>query len=420
MQPPTSFDSVEGEAGPPSVTFASGGLSWTRARTPRVLSRIAMACYVVGVLGDIAMLRELPTLELLKVVSVFAWPIFIASYIVSLSQSAFAASLEVSATELVIIRNFDSRRVIPRSRIAGALVVERAMFGGHVATVEIELTSGDRLTARLADPRSAQAIVSALGFGVGGKRVHASLAKPSRRLLHPLLGIAAYCLAFAVMGIVNELLRSSAMVPGIYVFQSILLLGMYAVLKRLFRAPEITVGDDGVLLTHRFGSELVPRSEIALVMTAAGSSVIIERKNGQRTAARGILLDEARCQAVVRAVEERAAPSGAGADRFTHYERKGRALREWREHLARSMNEASYRANAATVDEAALVLRSAQASPEQRVGAALALRIAGQPKERIRVAVEAAVDAPTREALEAVADTEDDDAAIEKALRRLA
>ena len=96
--------------------------------------------------------------------------------------------------------------------------------------------------------------------------------------------------------------------------------------------------------------------------------------------------------AVARVIEERLGPAATTADRFTHYERGGRPLAEWRDHLAQAMNQASYRHNAATVDEAATVLRSAQATPEQRVGAALAMRVAGQPKERIRVAVDAAAD----------------------------
>jgi len=68
------------------------------------------------------------------------------------------------------------------------------------------------------------------------------------------------------------------------------------------------------------------------------------------------------------------------------------------------------------------VLHSAQATPEQRVGAALALRVAGQPKERIRIAVDAAADERVREALEAVVEARDgelDDPVVEKALRRL-
>ncbi|MDB4946044.1 MAG: hypothetical protein JWP97_5578, partial [Labilithrix sp.] len=56
---------------------------------------------------------------------------------------------------------------------------------------------------------------------------------------------------------------------------------------------------------------------------------------------------------------------------------------------------------------------------EQRVGAALALRVAGEPPARIRVAAEAVVHEPTRQVLDALAsDDVHDDAAVDKALRR--
>jgi hypothetical protein len=136
----------------------------------------------------------------------------------------------------------------------------------------------------------------------------------------------------------------------------------------------------------------------------------------------GFALDLARGEAIGRVVEERSGPAATTADRFTHYERGGRLLAEWRAHLSQAMNQASYRHNAATIDEAAAVLHSAEATPEQRVGAALALRVAGQPKERIRVAVDAAADDRVRAALEAVAEARDgevDDPVVEKALLRL-
>jgi hypothetical protein len=53
------------------------------------------------------------------------------------------------------------------------------------------------------------------------------------------------------------------------------------------------------------------------------------------------------------------------------------------------------------------------------VGAALALRVAGVPGARIRVAASSAADEGLRVALETVAATDDDDA-IERVLRRLA
>ena len=411
------------EQAPPSVTFASGGVSWTRVRAPRLLSRIAKVLYAVSALGAVSLaFNEFAWFAIFGGVGLLAWPLFILSYILSLTQTTFAGGLEVSRSELVVLSaDRRKRRAIPLADVVGALVVHREMFGGFTATVEVELTTGDLLTARLPDPRSASAVVTALGFGAGGKRVHASFAKPTRRLLHPLFGAVAYVCGMLLMIGLTSLGGASGGFELAYALYPLVSLLIYAGSRRLLRAPEVTVGEDGVLLKRRFGTMFVPRAEIFFA-SALGSTFIIERRGGERIVLSGVALDLARRQAVVRVIEERLTPSATTADRYTHYERGGRVLAEWRAHLAAAMNQASYRHNAATVDEAAAVLHSVEATPEQRVGAALALRVAGQPKERIRIAVDATADERVRAALEAVAESRDgevDDHAVEKALQRL-
>ena len=409
------------EQAPPSVTFASGGISWTRVRTPRLISHVAKALYATSALSALARAySEMGWFGVFGGLGLLAWPMFILSIILSLTQTTFAGGLAVSRTELVVHGRGSRRTFIPLSKIVGALVVHREMFGGFVPTVEIELKNGDLLTARLPDPTSAAAVVRALGFGAGGKRVHASLAKPTRRLLHPLLGFVAYLMSMAVM-LGPASVGAGGKFEYAYAVYPFVALLIYAGLKRLVRPPEVTIGEDGVMLKRRFGRTFVPRADIAFV-SAQGSSFVVQRRSGAMEDLSGLALDRARSRALARVVEERSGPALTTADRFTHYERGGRVLAEWRAHLAQAMNQASYRHNAATVDEAAAVLHSAEATPEQRVGAALALRVAGQPKARIRVAVDAAADDRMREALEAVAEARDgevDDPAVEKALQRL-
>ena len=82
------------EAPPQSVTFASGGLSWTRVWLPRFLSRFAKALYCLYVLSVLGMLTGgLGAFGMLMLLSVFSWPLFIASYILSLTQTTFRGSL---------------------------------------------------------------------------------------------------------------------------------------------------------------------------------------------------------------------------------------------------------------------------------------------------------------------------------------
>jgi hypothetical protein len=407
------------DAAPPSVTFASG-LSWTRVSLPRLLSRIGKACFALGALGALSLLSpDVGLFGLGSLLGFLAWPLFIVSYILSLTQTSYGGGLTASSTELVVLSG-TRRKVIPVAKIAGALVVEREVAGGIVPTVEIEMTNGDVLTARTPDPGAPHALTRALGFGPGGKRVRSALAKPTRRLLHPLLGVACYVGGILGLVFVAEAWRHGSNGFDVaFLAYPIVTLLLYETVKRIGRSAVITVGDDGIVV-RGVRRRFIGRRDIAFATGASGGTLSIEEHSGKRTVVSGALLDERRLAAVTRLIEERAGAGAATADRFHHYERAGREVAAWRAHLARAMNDTSYRQNAATVDEAASVLRSAEATPEQRVGAALALRVAGQPPARIRVAAVSAADDRMREALEAVADADaDDDLVIEKALKRL-
>ena len=408
---------TDDDAAPPSVTFASG-LSWTRVRVPRLLSRIGKACFLGGALGALSWISpDLGFFGLSTLIGFLAWPLFIVSYILSLTQTSYGGGLTASSTELVVLSG-TGRKVIPVAKIAGALVVEREVAGGLVPTVEIEMTNGDILTARMPDPAGPRALVSALGFGPGGKRVRSTLARPTRRLLHPLLGLVCYLGSIMGLMLLAEVVRRGGDAFELaFLAYPVVTLFFYEALKRVGRSAVLTVGDDGVVV-RGLRPRFIPRRDISLTTDGSGGAVAIEEHSGKRTVVGGVMLDERRLAAVARLIEERAGLRAATADRFHHYERAGREVAAWRAHLARSMNDMSYRQNASTVDEAASVLRSAEATPEQRVGAALALRVAGQPPERIRVAAVGAADDRMREALEAVA-ADDDDVVIEKALKRL-
>lgn len=402
------------------MNFQTSGISWMRARIPRLLSRIAIAFYLGGgfptFLGSALDRWEITPLG--SLVSWVTWPLMIASYILSLTPSWSAGAVTIGPADAIV-----GPRAIKRADIASALLVERPLGNGVVPTVEIELRSGDRAAVSFADRAAARALVEALGFGPGGARATVSLATPTRRLLHPLLGVGAWILGAASTGAVAMALdvavRSTrgpsnnvigAAVLALWPFTVILL---YALARRLARAPKVTIGEDGLRIAAR-STRWVALRDVKTLGLSAPSTIAIERKDGRRETIGGVLLDGPRVAAVQELLAARhGAPQ---ASPRLDYARGGASIGMWRERIRHALEHVDYRQAAAPVEDAGAIVRSPLASADERVGAALALRIAGEPPERIRVAAEAVVDDGVREALEAVADG--DDVRLEKALAR--
>ena len=195
----------------------------------------------------------------------------------------------------------------------------------------------------------------------------------------------------------------------------------------------IGVGDDGVLLEKGFAKRFVTQPDIlAIEQLHQTAPLVIRTRSGGDISLAGAAVDPQRCTAVGRALRERfprtlggratgssaaeVEPRRSAADRAAYFSRGARSVADWRAALS-GMIAASYRAPSASVEDMTSVLTSAGATPEERVGAALALRVAGEPPARIRVAAESVASEPLREALAAAADG--DDATLDVVLRRM-
>lgn len=399
---------------------ASGAVSWARRSFPGTLSLIAKIMFVIGQVGSIGVSLDVVSLMYLALLGVLAYPAWIVSYIVSLSQSTAAGSFDVGIVDLVVMHGA-TRTVIPLTSIRAALLLERDSFGSTLTTVDVELENSDRVNLTLRDRAQAQAVVDALGFGPGGRRIRSTFALPTRRLFHPLLGMLAYGIGIGIAILLATLrIREIGNVDGFGLMMAlgpILGVALYQALKRLVRPLAATAGEDGVEVERAFGKVFIPRRDIEAVEKSHGK-VVVRRRSGERVALGGLLADPARLAAFGRFIEERSPPGATADDRLALYGRAELSIGEWRAQLERRLKQTDYRSTASTTDEALAVLRSAQATPDQRVGAALAARVAGVPPERIRVAAAASADDRVRVALEAVAEDQDD-AAIDKAMKRL-
>ncbi|MBX3208899.1 MAG: hypothetical protein KF764_27960 [Labilithrix sp.] len=377
-------------------TFVASGVARSRVRLPRILSNVFKVLYVLsGVLMLIGARTDVGEGLLLGIVATYVgFGLIFASYILSLVQTWRPRTIEITSEALVFWTPDGETERHPRSTIVGANLVRRHLPRGPSATVEVELRDGDRLTIRLDDFYAAHAITQHLGFGPGRLRSRSRLGNPVGRLLHVPIALGVHVAISIPFGILLSSISSGWELTQALTYAVEML--VYVAITHRLRPAEVEIGDDGVRLVR-------------------GSSTRFFRANDPtiRAALRGPAVDDVRTAEVLGRAAERAVSSRIDARVF---DRGERSIDEWRRHIASSM-EGGYRASATTADAAASVLRSAEATGDQRIGAGLALRVAGEP-ERLRAAIDAMADERVRVALEAVAEDRGDDA-LERAVTEL-
>jgi len=191
----------------------------------------------------------------------------------------------------------------------------------------------------------------------------------------------------------------------------------YTALKARLRAPIVTVGADGVRIEGA-ESEFIPLAQIRGVEQKTSFAPLRIHLVSGRVLTIYLGTDRSRLNAL--ALHLHAALARPVQNVGLGVARDGLRVREWRERLRLAINAAGYRALASAPVDAALVERivSPRVPPEERVGAALALRVADPAAgaARIRVAAQACLDPRVRAALEAASADEIDDDAVERAL----
>lgn len=391
----------------------------------RVTSKAAKIAFVLSTL--VGGLRFVEMDELFVVAAglsglgwICALAFAIATIVLWTTKSVAKGSIEVTPSG-VVLRHGGSVRTFSAAQVKSAYVVDRPVATGVAPTVEIETLDGDVAAVQLQDPDVADRLVAALGFGPGGRRVSIALAAPSRRLLHLPIAWVSYFVSNMLVALPIAFLVSLgggglapvALVTGLLPIFAIVL---YEAARRFAAPPVVTVGSDGIFLTRGVTRRFLPRSEIVAIHE--GWRPVIALRSGETVPLAGVSLDAQRCLAFGRLANARLATSTAAPEGRAVLAREGRSVAEWRAAIARAVEDPAYRSAALTTEETGALLENPRAPLEQRVAAAMALRIAGEPPERIRVAAEAVAHPAAREALEAVADDADPER-LERVLRRL-
>lgn len=400
-----------------AVSF-QGAVTWSLIASPRRWSKIGMAVWVLGdLLGGIAMGLEVwPAMALTGLVTFASYPLFIASYVRSLTEATSPGSISVQNGWLRIMTASGLREVAVAD-VAAALVLERPP--GMSPVLELRLRSGDVARLQSPDPTAAARLASALGFGPGGRSLEVDLAKPIRRLLHVVLGLGVQMPLAIASTVLAALAGGEGAGLGVAkAVAALLFLPLYLLARHATAAPVVRVGEDGVLVRRGFRRRFIPRAEIATAERHGRTGLALRRADGQTYLESEVTGGDAdRVEAVARYVMATVRTGSATRARLAAFDKGTDPVAAWRVRVGSALEAGGYRDATSPVEEAHAVLRGGDASAEQRVGAALALRAAGEPPARIRVAAEAVADDELRRALEAVA--ADDDAGLEKAVARL-
>ena len=330
---------------------------------------------------------------------------------------AIAASVVLSSSKLRPCRGTiaNGRLVVERDGRKRELDVERDVTNAivHDNASEIETRDGEVWGFVHGSREEAVAFVDALGFGASGRR--ATFDMNVRMSVAMRFGLAFFALVSAMF------VSLPFAMAGLRAFENavpVALTGvLYQLLRFVMRKPVVTAGVDGILIDRRGRQpRFVPAREIVQAsLTQSGHAFVATRD--ESTEIDGP--NEFRQAALVTRVNALAAHETPAAR--VSLEREGRSVRAWRAHL-RDAVIGGYRVAAEPLEKLAEQLTSRSATPEQRVGAALALRVAdeGTGANRVRVAAEHCADDRLRAALEAAAEHEIDDGKLERALSRLA
>lgn len=297
--------------------------------------------------------------------------------------------------------------------------------------LSLELVDGRRVWVRPREPGDRRALLGATCTSVEQR---ASILRLQGRVGPGLMAAAHFLFAGGLISALWMVAAEDRILVGLDLVWAaqlgMLLSAAFGAARAQARAPRIIVGMDGLRIRRSFRRErFIPFDEIVHfdgeqngAPGRESQAVVIATRSLGRIALPVAGMSLIELQAVKARIDEAiaAATRARSNGGFAHlFERRGRTVEAWREEL-RSLvsSESGYRSASVTRESAEAVLGDPSSSTEQKVGAALALRVidpkavGGEP--RLRVAAIPYADAAAQRALAAALDEED--AALEEAL----
>ncbi len=331
----------------------------------------------------------------------------------------------------VTIVDGGSERKIPVEAIESAIVIADA----RDPRIELRLRADDALTLRYETLDAAREARQALRLEGRGRTERLPLYTESERRESELGG--------GVLGVAGAAVP--AMMLGLFLGPIGLAMGVSLMLAAAFGAgsffrsllANVTIGADGVAFgTNGFpGTDFVPyrdiaRFEITLrdLRKLDGANVLsLVRTNGERENIGTFrpsdhALASSMLERLTAALEEARERGAQEAAPLADLDARGEAVPHWLARLQKlARPQDGYRAESIDDASVAAMLGDANLTNEQRVGAAMLLRIRDQEggRDRVRIASESCADPKTRAALQAIAEGEADEEALERAARHV-
>jgi len=320
-------------------------------------------------------------------------------------------------------------------RITGGNVQEDAVFPLS-SIVSGYQTRNDR-TAVLHQKSGAQLVVHLEKDDPARVLTHAGVGVTQRALTLPLRGqLGAFTIGFVAVWplLFSWWAVAGALRPSLGGYGYLAALALTALSTALvvlrFGFPRVIVGTDGVRILGRLIPRFIPHENIAGVELVppvyqhGKPSIRLLRRRGSPIELPTIAAPRDRVEGLARRIDEAVRAHAAGGARgLDALARSGRSAAEWKGDVRRmALAPPTFRNQALGIDDYERVLTDAAAAPDQRIGAALAVRAIdpGEGPTRIRVAADASADEALRAALNAAAEGEIDDALLERAASRRA
>ena len=339
----------------------------------------------------------------------------LASVLASLPLSRGTGRVEANATELRFEVPGARPRVVPRDDIESILSRDGFEYG-----VEIALSNGDALELVLSSDAQERAIIDALGFGTLERRAVVALGGPRSALRVGCGGLllAVLTTMFSACGLALTDVPYHVVGDNIGDVMAFVFVAASLFFVGVLRPGRVIVGADGLVLERRFRKTFIPVAWLFGAELSERGVVVSINQNG---AIRQLVLTSERNGSLVKRIGDaiRAKEDRPRVRMSALLARGGRSLEAWREGLlGLASGSGGYRGEAAPLDLLCRTASSAALPAEQRLGAAIAVGLAGDPesKRQLRIAVEGIANEKLRIAMNGALEGDLEEEALQDAL----